>query len=69
MAWLWSKDEFFCSMLSLRDRERWNLTNSTLTLRESFLSLSERGLHWASLTPFEENNNNIYKEINFGIFQ
>lgn len=54
MAWLWSGPEDFellFSMLSLRLRDKWNLTNSTLTLSESLRSLSANGDHCASFRP------------------
>jgi hypothetical protein len=61
-AWLWSEpfNPFDCCWshwkLSLRLRDRWNFTNSTLTLRESFRSLSANGDHCASFKPRSVND-------------
>lgn len=46
MALDWSCSEWKSSFLDL---DRWNLTNSTLMLSESFRSESESGDHCASL--------------------
>jgi hypothetical protein len=44
---------------SFRERDRWNLTNSTLTLRESLRSLSAKGDHCASFRPGHVKNTGI----------
>jgi hypothetical protein len=61
-AWLWSElfNPFDCCWshwkLSLRLRDKWNFTNSTFTLRESFRSLSASGDHCASFKPRSGND-------------